>query len=45
MTTITVGLNTVLTIPDGWTCFVFNRFRYVRDEFGRFVVRGRWEAA
>lgn len=42
ITPITLGLNTVVCVPESWTGFVFNGFLYVRDEFGRFVVRGTW---
>jgi len=42
MQSVTVGLNTTLLIPSAWDCFTYRGFLYVRDEHGRFVVRGAW---
>lgn len=38
---VRIGMDTVVRVPSAWTCFQFNGFLYVRDEFGRFVIRAK----
>lgn len=45
LTAVTVGPNTVLLIPESRDQFQYRGFLYVRDEFGRFVVRSTLEGA
>jgi hypothetical protein len=35
---VQIGMDTVLLIPSSWTAFVFNGYRYWRDDYGHFVI-------